>query len=633
MARMMQSPAVIGASGATSLWITLRRLLMYVLRSYPGRMVLVSVCILLSAVAGAAGALFLRTIIDSYITPLMGTANPDFTGLLHTLGVMAVVYYVGVLATLVQSRIMVMVSQGVQKEIRDDMFTRMQSLPVSYFDSHKHGDLMSRFTNDTDTLRQMLSQSLPQMFSSLATIVVVFFAMLHVSVVLTALVIAVAAGAMYASRRVGGKSSVQFKRQQKSLGDVNGYVEEMINGQKVIKVFCREEAVKERFDAFNEELYDSAANANKYANILMPMMINMGNIQFVLVAVVGGFLAVSGRGVLTLGAIASFLQLSRSFSMPVNQVSQQINSVIQALAGAERIFDLMDSAPERDEGYVTLVNARHTGDELVETTERTGLWAWRHPHQAGGITYTPLTGDVQFEDVSFGYVPDKMVLHDVTLYALSGEKVAFVGSTGAGKTTLTNLINRFYDIQEGKIRYDGINIEKIHKPDLRRSLGMVLQETNLFTGTIMENIRYGRLEATDGEVVAVARLAKADTFIQLLPDGYETVLSNDGGELSQGQRQLIAIARAAVADPPVMILDEATSSIDTRTESIVQKGMDSLMRGRTVFVIAHRLSTVRNADVIMVMEQGKITERGTHDYLMGKKGRYYQLYTGAFELS
>ena len=618
--------------GVDSPWKTLRRLLAYMWRCYPRRMALIFGAIIVSALAGVVGSLFLRTLIDGYITPLMGSAHPDYSGLLRAVSAMAAVYFAGVLANLLQSRLMVTVSQGVQKKIRDEMFARMQTLPVEYFDTHSYGDLMSRYTNDTDTLRQMLSQSIPQIFLSVVTIAVVFVAMLHVSPPLTMMVVAVVAMAFYASRVVGAKSASFFQRQQRALGGVNGYVEEMINGQKVVKVFCREEATKRRFDEYNRELFASAASANRYANILMPMMINLGNIQFVLVAVVGGLMAVSGRTALTVGAIASFLQLSRSFSMPVNQVSQQINSVIQALAGAERIFALMDAEPERDDGYVTLVNVRRMGEQLAETAERTGQWAWRHPHQAGGLTYTPLTGNVEFEDVSFGYVPDKMVLHDISLYALSGEKVAFVGSTGAGKTTLTNLINRFYDIQEGKIRYDGINVEKIRKADLRRSLGMVLQETNLFTGTILENIRYGRPQATDEEIHAAAALANADGFIHMLPDGYDTVLSNDGGELSQGQRQLLAIARAAVADPPVMILDEATSSIDTRTESIVQKGMDSLMHGRTVFVIAHRLSTVRNADVIMVMERGKIIERGNHDYLMKKGGTYHQLYTGAFEL-
>ena len=629
---MMRGPAQFGVGGAAKPWKTLSRLLGYMFGSYPARLALVGVCIVVAAVAGAAGSLFLRTLIDGYITPLLGVDSPDFSGLVHALAVMAAIYYAGVAATFVQSRMMIVVSQGVQKRIRDDMFSRMQTLPLGFFDTNSHGDLMSRFTNDTDTLRQMLSQSVPQMLSSVVTIAVVYVSMLHVSIHLTVMVTVVVFIALFLSRKVGGKSAVFFKQQQKSLGEANGYIEEMINGQKVVKVFCRESEAKAEFDRLNQSLFESAASANKYANILMPMMINMGNIQFVLVAVAGGFMAVSGFAALTLGAIASFLQLSRSFSMPVNQVSQQMNSVIQALAGAERIFDLMDAEPEKDDGYVTLVNARRIGDELVETKERTGLWAWRHPHETGDVTYTPLAGDVRFDHVVFGYVPGKTVLRDITLYALPGEKVAFVGSTGAGKTTLTNLINRFYDIQEGKIRYDGINIQKIRKADLRRSLGMVLQETNLFTGTILENIRYGRAEATDEEAYAAAKLANADGFIRMLPDGYHTILSNDGEELSQGQRQLLAIARAAVADPPVMILDEATSSIDTRTEGIVQRGMDSLMHGRTVFAIAHRLSTVRNSDVIMVLDHGSIAERGTHAQLMQNNSLYHHLYTASFEL-
>ncbi|MCD8138948.1 MAG: ABC transporter ATP-binding protein/permease [Planctomycetaceae bacterium] len=623
------SPAAVKAA---SPWKTLRRLLVYIINNHPMRLLLVMLCILVSALAGVAGSLFIGTLIDTYITPLLGHPNPSFTPLLHAVGIMAIIYYTGVLASFTQARMMIVISQDTQRDIRDDMFSHMQTLPIKYFDTHSFGDLMSRYTNDTDTLRQMLSQSIPQMLLSVVTIVVVFFAMLHVSTWLTGLVMVVVAIALIASRRISSKSSVYFKQQQATLGEANGYIEEMINGQKVIKVFSHEPQTMDRFAELNDRLFYSASNANKYANILMPVMINMGNIQFVLVAVVGGLIAVSGSAHLTLGAIASFLQLSRSFSMPINQVSQQVNSVIQALAGAERIFTLLDAEPEGDTGYVTLVKARRIGDQLAETTERTGLWAWKHPHSAGGVTYTELTGDVRFEDVDFGYEPGKLVLHDISLYATTGEKVAFVGSTGAGKTTLTNLINRFYDISDGKIRYDGINISKIRKADLRRSLGMVLQDTNLFTGTIRENIRYGRPEATDDEILAAARMTNADNFIRMLPDGYDTVLSNDGSELSQGQRQLIAIARAAVADPPVMILDEATSSIDTRTEAIVQKGMDSLMKGRTVFVIAHRLSTVRNSDVIMVMEHGRIIKRGPHDYLMSLHGTYYQLYTGAFEL-
>ncbi len=615
-------------NGAATAW----RLFQYVYKEYLGLFVLVLVCIGIAAVASVAGSLFLRTLIDNYITPLVKSGSRDFGPLLHALLVMAAIYYAGVIATLIQARVMVTISQGVQRSIRDTMFSNMQQLPVGYFDTHSYGDVMSRYTNDIDTLRQMLSQSIPMVISSLVTIVVVFIAMLHASLIMTAIVAAVALVAVLASRIVTGRSRRYFVQQQADLGEINGYIEEMMNGQKVVKVFCYEREAERSFDVLNQKWCDSATNANKYANILMPLMINLGNLQFVLVAVVGGALAVHGGYGLTVGIIASFLQLSRSISMPINQVSQQLNSVIMALAGAERIFQLMDEEPEQDDGYVTLVNIKKNGDQLVETQERTGLWAWKHPHQAGGLTYTPQAGDVRFVDVRLGYVQEKTELNDNYLYALPGEKVAFVGSTGAGKTTMTNLINRFYTIQEGKIRYDTINIEKIKKADLRRSLGMVLQETNLFTGTIMDNIRYGRLDATDEEIHKAAELANANCFIHLLPHGYDTVLSNDGGELSQGQRQLIAIARAAVADPPVMILDEATSSIDTRTESIVQKGMDSLMHGRTVFVIAHRLSTVRNADVIMVLENGRIIERGNHQQLMELKQRYYQLYTGATEL-
>ena len=578
-------------------------------------------------------SLYLQTLIDSYITPLLQAATPDFAPLFRSILIMGCIYAVGILACLFYNRTMVSIAQGTLKRIRDEMFEHMQTLPIRYFDTHTHGDIMSHYTNDTDTLRQMLAQSIPQMFSSLITIISVFFAMLFTSWQLTIFVLCFVFIMLQVTGRVAGKSGYYFIRQQKALGDVNGYIEEMINGQKVIKVFCHEEKAKEIFDQKNEELCKDASAANSFANILMPIMGNLGNLQYVLLATIGGTMALGGAGGMTVGTIASFLQLSRSFMNPISQISNQLNMVVMALAGAERIFKLMDEEPEVDEGYVTLVNAKYDENgELTESKERTGLWAWKHPHGDGTLTYTKMRGEVRFYDVDFGYNEEKIVLHNISLYAEPGQKVAFVGSTGAGKTTITNLINRFYDLADGKIRYDDININKIKKADLRRSLGVVLQETNLFTGTIMENIRYGKLDATDEEVYAAAKLANADDFIRLLPNGYDTVITGNGGSLSQGQRQLIAIARAAVADPPVMILDEATSSIDTRTEAIVQRGMDALMKGRTVFVIAHRLSTVRNSDVIMVLEQGRIIERGSHDKLIAEKGKYYQLYTGAFEL-
>ena len=546
---------------------------------------------------------------------------------------MGCIYLAGVVATLLYNRLMVVIAQGILKDIRDSMFEHMQTLPIRYFDTHAHGDIMSHYTNDTDTLRQMMAQSIPQMFSSLITIVSVFFAMLFTSWQLTIFVLIFVCIMLNVTKLIAGKSGYYFIRQQTALGGLNGFIEEMINGQKVIKVFCHEEKTKEEFNHKNEELCDDATQANAFANILMPIMGNLGNLQYVLIAILGGTMALTGVAGLTIGTIASFLQLSRSFVNPISQISNQLNMVVMALAGAERIFNLMDEEPEVDEGYVTLVNAVYNkAGNLTESKERTGLWAWKHPHGDGTLTYTELKGEVRFYDVDFGYNADKIVLHNITLYAEPGEKVAFVGSTGAGKTTITNLINRFYDLADGKIRYDNININKIKKDDLRRSLGIVLQDTNLFTGSIMENIRYGKLDATEEEVFKAARLANADSFIQRLPDGYDTVITGNGGNLSQGQRQLIAIARAAVADPPVMILDEATSSIDTRTESIVQRGMDGLMHGRTVFVIAHRLSTVQNSDVIMVLEQGRIIERGSHDKLISERGKYYQLYTGAFEL-
>lgn len=619
---------------------TLKRLLSY-LKAYKGRFIFVLVCILISAGASVLASLFLQTLIDEYITPLLVEAAPNFSGLLSAIILLGCIYLVGVLATLFYNRLMAVISQGILKKIRDDMFSHMQTLPIKYFDTHSHGNVMSHYTNDTDTLRQMMSQSVPQLFSSVITIVAVFFAMLSISIWLTLFALVFVVIILQVVKSIAQKSGKYFVRQQTSIGDVNGYIEEMINGQKVVKVFCHEEKAKEAFDVKNEKLFGEASRANTYANVLMPIMNNLGYILYVLIAVVGGAmgiggatnLSLTGTDVITLGMIASFLQLSRSFIQPMGQVSQQLSSVIMAMAGAERIFKLIDEESEVDDGYVTLVNACYQDGVLTETPRRTGLWAWKHPHEDGTLTYTELKGEVRLYDVDFGYNEEKIVLHNITLYAEPAQKVAFVGSTGAGKTTITNLINRFYDIADGKIRYDGININKIKKDDLRRSLGIVLQDVNLFTGTVMENLRYGKLDATDEECIAAAKRANADGFIRMLPDGYETVLSGDGSGLSQGQRQLISIARAAVADPPVMILDEATSSIDTRTESIVQRGMDALMKGRTVFVIAHRLSTVQNSDVIMVLEQGQIIERGSHDELIEKHGKYYQLYTGAFELS
>lgn len=604
-----------------------RRLLAY-MKAYWLQLVLVLICILVSAVAGVAGSMFLETLIDDYITPMLLDGSRDFSGLAMALVRMGVLYLAGILGTLLYNRLMVVVAQGILKTIRDEMFTHMQSLPIRYFDTHSSGDIMSLYTNDTDTLRQMLAQSIPQIFSSIVTVIAVFCAMLTTSIWLTLFVVVFVVVMMLVTKVIGGKSGHYFVRQQESIGAVNGYIEEMIHGQKVIKVFCHEEETKGDFDKHNEALFHNAARANSFANILMPIMNNLGHLQYVMIAMLGGALAFSGTGGLTLGAIAAFLQLSRSFTMPISQISQQASAIVMALAGAGRIFELLDEQPETDDGYVTLVNAEEQDGKLSEVSKRTGIWAWKHPHSDGTITYTKMQGDVQFFDVDFGYVPEKIVLHDVSLYAKPGEKVAFVGATGAGKTTITNLINRFYDLADGKIRYDGININKIKKSDLRRSLGIVLQDVNLFTGTVMDNIRYGRLDATDEECIAAAKRANADSFIQLLPDGYDTVLSGDGSGLSQGQRQLLSIARAAVADPPVMILDEATSSIDTRTERIVQAGMDALMHGRTVFVIAHRLSTIQNSDVIMVLDQGRIIERGSHEKLLEEKGRYYLLYTG-----
>lgn len=623
----------------------LSRVFGYVGTKYKLLMLLVVVCIFLSSIANVFSSLFLGNLIDDHIKPMLETGSNDFAPLLAMLLKMACIFLLGIVSTYSYNIIMVTVSQGVLKTIRDDMFTHMQTLPIKYFDTNSHGDIMSRYTNDIDTLRQMISQTIPQIISSAVTIVSTFVAMISQSIPLTVVVIVCIFIMMIFTGKIAGNSGKFFLKQQESLGDINGYIEEMVTGQKVIKVFCHEEKSKEGFDKRNDELFHNAYSANKFVNMLGPINNNLGHLQYVIIAIIGCFLAVltsSGavptEGFLsiftaTAGTVATFLQLSKSFTMPINQISQQLNSVVMAMAGAQRIFALLDEEKEKDEGYVSLVNAKiDTEGNIAETPEHTGIWAWKHPHHDGSVTYTKLRGEVRFFDVDFAYNEEKTVLHNITLYAEPGQKVAFVGATGAGKTTITNLINRFYDIADGKIRYDGININKIKKSDLRRSLGIVLQDTNLFTGTVMENIRYGNLEATDEQIIEAAKLANAHSFISRLPDGYNTMLTGNGANLSQGQRQLISIARAAVADPPVMILDEATSSIDTRTESLVQKGMDALMKGRTVFVIAHRLSTVQNSDVIMVLEHGVIIERGTHEDLIEKKGKYYQLYTGAFEL-
>lgn len=614
---------------------TAKRLLKYVTGTYKVRFVIVFICILLSSIASISVSLSLKFLIDDFISPLIGQKDPNFAELYRALAVLGSIFLMGVIATFTYTRLMVYIGQGVLKKVRDDMFEHMQTLPIRYFDQNTNGSIMSLYTNDTDTLRQMISQSIPQALMSFFTIIVTFISMLILSPLLTILAVLIIGLMIFVTKKIGGNSGKYFVRQQKSLADVTGFVEERMNGQRVVKVFNHERKSEEEFDKLNEALFESAAQANTFANMMGPVIGNIGNLQFVLVSVLGGFLSIMGIGGITLGVMASYLQFTKSFTQPFMQVAQQFNSIVMALAGAERIFALIDEESEKDEGYVTLVNAKKDENgNIIECKERTGMWAWKHPHSAdGSVSYTELTGDMRFEDVTFGYNEDKVILKDISLFAKPGQKLAFVGSTGAGKTTITNLINRFYDIQEGKIRYDGINITKIKKDDLRRSLGIVLQDTHLFTGTIMDNIRYGKLDATDEEVYEAAKLAHADQFIKMLPKGYDTMLSGDGEELSQGQRQLLSIARAAVANPPVLILDEATSSIDTRTESIVQKGMDNLMKGRTVFVIAHRLSTIRNSDAIIVLEHGKIIERGDHADLIKMKGTYYQLYTGKLELS
>lgn len=605
------------------------RLMGFIFKKYLPACIIVVICIFVSVLANVQGTMFTKNLIDDYIVPLLKTGSPDYGPLLAAMGRVAIFYGIGVISTFAYSKIMIYVSQGTIKNLRVELFSHMQDLPIRYFDSHAHGDIMSIYTNDIDTLRQLISQSLPQILNSAITVVSVFVSMVILNIPLTILTIVMVIVTTVVTKKFAGFSSRYFLAQQRDLGKVNGFIEEMLNGQKVVKVFTHEQENIEAFDKINDELFESAYNANMYSNMLGPVNAQIGNLSYVLCALAGGVMALSGFGSLTLGKLASFLTFNKSFNMPISQVSQQFNSIIMALAGCDRIFSLLDEAPETDEGYVTLVNAKKENGKLTETPEHTGLWAWKHTHQAdGSVDYKKLEGDVVFDDVDFGYVPEKIVLHDVDLFATPGQKIAFVGTTGAGKTTITNLINRFYDIADGKIRYDGININKIKKADLRHSLGIVLQDTHLFTATVMENIRYGKLDATDDEVYAAARLANADTFIRQLPDGYNTVLTGDGANLSQGQRQLLAIARAAIADPPVLILDEATSSIDTRTERIVQDGMDKLMHGRTTFVIAHRLSTVRNSDCIMVLEQGRIIERGSHDELISKKGKYYQLYTG-----
>ncbi len=609
--------------------VLLKRLMGYIMKHYGAAFVTVLICILISVICNVQGTMFMQTLIDDYIVPMLKDGSRDFSGLAHAITRVAGFYAIGVAVTLLYSQIMVNITQGTLRSLRDDLFTHMQDLPIKYFDTHAHGDIMSVYTNDIDTLRQMISQSMPQLLNSGITIISVFVSMLILSIPLTVVTMIMVGIMVFCSKKSAGQSGAYFAKQQKDLGTVNGYIEEMMNGQKVVKVFCHEEENMQNFKKLNDELYVSADKANTFANFLGPINAQIGNISYVICAIIGGVLALGKVGGFTLGGLASFLTFNKSFSMPINQISMQMNAIVMAMAGADRIFKLMDEKEELDEGYVTLVNAKEEDGKLTECEERTERWAWKHTHQNdGSVDYVEVKGEVVFNGVDFGYNDEKIVLHDIKLYAKPGQKIAFVGSTGAGKTTITNLINRFYDIQDGKIRYDGININKIKKADLRHSLGIVLQDTHLFTGTVRDNIRFGKLDATDEEIVAAAKLANADSFIRRLPKGYDTMLTGDGANLSQGQRQLLAIARAAIADPPVLILDEATSSIDTRTERIVQDGMDKLMRGRTTFVIAHRLSTVRNSDCIMVLEQGRIIERGTHDELIEEKGRYYQLYTG-----
>ena len=611
---------------------TIKRLMSYIYNHARGLFILAAVCVLLSTAANTGGSMFIQILIDKYIEPLLMTEHPIFSGLIKMLMLMGGVYLLGALCTLLYSQFMVNISQGCLKTIRDDMFNHMQTLPIRYFDTHTHGDIMSHYTNDTDTLRQFISQALPQLFSSVVSVIFSFCIMLYYSIPLSIVVVVITVLILLITKYVASHSTRYFGRQQTSLGNINGYIEEMLEGQKVVKVFCHETKAEEGFDKKNDQLYEDARNANRYANILMPILSQIGNFQYILLAILGGCLVLSGKGNITAGVVVAFLSLSKAFSMPIQQISQQMSMVSMALAGAQRIFDLIDEEPESDNGYVTLVNAKETGEGLSESEKYTGIYAWKHPHHDGSISYIRMNGDIRMKEVDFGYTPEKLILQGVTVYAEPGQKVAFVGSTGAGKTTITNLINRFYDIDDGKIRYDGININKIKKADLRRSLGIVLQDTYLFTGTVIDNIRYGKLDATDEECIEAAKLANADDFIRRLPNGYQTMLTGAGEDLSQGQRQLLAIARAAVANPPAMILDEATSSIDTRTEKIVQDGMDKLMNGRTTFVIAHRLSTIQNSDVIMVLDHGRIIERGNHESLIEKKGTYYQLYTGAFEM-